>query len=332
MLDCPFPFQKYPVVTLAHGAGGRFTHHLIEDIFAVAMGSEVAEHDGALLNVTGDLAFTTDSYVVNPLFFPGGDIGKLAVTGTCNDLAMCGAKPEFLSCGWIIEEGFPTRQLFELACSMAAAASEVGARIVTGDTKVVERGAGDGVYLNVTGVGLKQFNSHPQYIQDGDQLILSGDVGRHGAAILTQREDLQLESVIESDCGHLWPALQQLHAAGLTLHCLRDLTRGGLATALVELSQSCGLRFSVQRNQIPVREDVRSACELFGLDPLYMANEGRMVLVVSPDQVEPILASLGKNAVSIGIVETGAGVNAINEFGGEQVLDMLSGEQLPRIC
>jgi hydrogenase expression/formation protein HypE len=322
---------------MAHGAGGRFTQQLIDDVFSAAMGSVQTKHDGAVLDPTGSAAsvLTTDSYVVKPLFFPGGDIAKLAVTGTCNDLAMCGAEPEYLSCGWIIEEGFATEQLYRLACSMAAAAMEVGAQVVTGDTKVVDRGHGDGVYLNVTGVGRQRLSSHPDLIAAGDVILVSGDIGRHGCAILTQREDLQLATEIRSDCAHLWPTVAALAEAGVELHCLRDLTRGGLATALAELSGCSGLQFTIERDRVPVSAPVASACELFGLDPLYTANEGRMLAIVpeaSAAAALTVLSGQDENAARIGMVAAGEGVIARSSFGSDQILDLLSGEQLPRIC
>ncbi len=332
MPECSFPFQKYPVVTLAHGAGGRFTQQLIDDIFTAAMVTVQSEHDGATFELDGVSVISTDSYVVKPLFFPGGDIGKLAVTGTCNDLAMCGAEPLVLSCGWIIQEGFATESLYQLACSMAQTAAEIGARIVTGDTKVVERRHGDGVYLNVSGVGRQCYASHPDRIQKGDRVLVSGDIGRHGSAILTQREDLRLQTPIVSDCAHLWPLVHKLGTAGVDIHCLRDLTRGGLATALAELSTTTAMRFTIQRQQVPVSEAVASVCELFGLDPLYAANEGRMVVIVPATDCDAALVALGQGAALIGEVEGGKGVIAESAFGSSQVLDLLSGEQLPRIC
>lgn len=336
MPECRFPFAKYPVVTLAHGAGGRFTHQLIRDIFTAAMGDVQSVHDGADLLFDDEgpckLCFTTDSYVVTPLFFPGGDIGKLAVTGTCNDLAVCGAEPAYLSCGWIIEEGFATESLYTLARSMALAAAEVGAQIVTGDTKVVERGHGDGVFLNVSGVGVHRFPCHPERIQLGDVVIVSGDLGRHGACILTQREDLQIRPPIESDCAQLWPAVARLLPLADAVHCLRDLTRGGLATALAELSEASSLQIDIQRDRVPVSKAVASVCELFGMDPLYMANEGCMVILAQPEREADILQRLGANARTIGAVSEGEGVIAHSALGGSQMLDMLSGEQLPRIC
>jgi hydrogenase expression/formation protein HypE len=276
--------------------------------------------------------FTTDSYVVSPLRFPGGNIGKLAVTGTCNDLAVCGAQPAYLSCGWIIEEGFATEELFAIARSMGQAAASVAARIVTGDTKVVERGHGDGVYLNVTGVGLRRLPSHPERISAGDLVLVSGDVGRHGACILTQREDLRLDTPIESDCAHLWPAVSRLRPHAEAVHCLRDLTRGGLATALAELSDAAGLKIDVDEERVPVSAAVASVCELFGLDPLYSANEGRMVVFVDPQSEAQVLEALGPEAKRIGTVGPGEGVFAHSQLGGSRILDLLSGEQLPRIC
>jgi hydrogenase expression/formation protein HypE len=334
--DCAFPFSKYPLVTLAHGAGGRFTQQLIRDVFSAAMPDVDAIHDGVELLFPGEpepaLVFTTDSYVVSPLQFPGGDIGKLGVTGTCNDLAVCGAQPAYLSCGWIIEEGFATEALFAIARSMGQAAAAVGARIVTGDTKVVERGHGDGVYLNVTGVGLRRLASHPERISPGDVVLVSGDVGRHGACILTQREDLRLEAPIESDCAHLWPAVSRLEPLAEAVHCLRDLTRGGLATALAELSDAAGLQIDIYLERVPVSAAVASVCELFGLDPLYAANEGRMVVFADPEAEAQVLEALGPGAKRIGSVGPGEGVFAHSELGGSRILDLLSGEQLPRIC
>jgi hydrogenase expression/formation protein HypE len=311
-------------------------HQLIRDLFSVAMTDVNAIHDGAELSFGAEdaqeLVLTTDSYVVSPLRFPGGDIGKLAVTGTCNDLAVCGAQPAYLSCGWIIEEGFATEELFALARSAALAAAEVGAKIVTGDTKVVERGHGDGVYLNTTGVGRRRLSSHPDRIRPGDAVIVSGDIGRHGTCILTQREDLRLEAPIHSDCAQLWPAVARLLPLRDAVHCLRDLTRGGLATVLAELSESASLQIDVYTERIPIDGAVASVCELFGLDPLYAANEGRMVVFADPEQEEEVLAALGPGASHIGSVGAGDCVFAHGGLGGSRILDRLSGEQLPRIC
>lgn len=332
MSDCPFPFQKYPVVTLAHGAGGRFTQQLIDDVFNAAFGSVQTEHDGALLTANSTLAFSTDSYVISPLFFPGGDIASLAVTGTCNDLAMCGAQPQHLSCGWIIEEGFATEDLYRLARSMADTAGQIGAQLVTGDTKVVERGKGDGVYLNVSGVGVQLVDSHPRNIRPGDSVLVSGDLGRHGATIMALRQQVEPDSPLTSDCAHLWPTVERIIAAGLPVHCMRDLTRGGLATALVELSRASNLHIAIRETQIPVASTVASLCELFGLDPLYVANEGRMAVVVPAACSDQALDLLGDGARLIGQVENGSGVNLQGPYGATRVLDLLSGEQLPRIC
>ncbi|WOJ93134.1 hydrogenase expression/formation protein HypE [Congregibacter variabilis] len=336
MSECAFPFAKYPLVTLAHGAGGRFTQQLIRDVFSAAMPDIRAEHDGADLlfpqESAPELVFTTDSYVVSPLRFPGGDIGQLAVTGTCNDLAVCGAQPAYLSCGWIIEEGFSTESLYSIAQSMGNAAQELGVQIVTGDTKVVERGHGDGVYLNVSGIGIRRTASHPELIQPGDLVVVSGDLGRHGTCILTQREDLRLQAPIESDCMQLWPQIERLLPLGDALHCMRDLTRGGLATALAELSETAALQIDVFRDRVPVSSPVASVCELFGLDALYVANEGRMVIFVDPASENQLLEALGPEAKTIGSVGPGEGVIAHSDLGGSQILDLLSGEQLPRIC
>jgi len=317
-------------------------HRLISDIFLSAFPDPAlhAAHDGALLDPCQDkLAFTTDSFVVRPLFFPGGNIGSLAVHGTANDLAMCGAQPMYMSCSFIIEEGLSLEALSEVAKSMARAASEIGLRIVTGDTKVVERGKGDGLYINTAGIGrvVAPHPVEPMRVRPGDEIILSGDVGAHGAAILSVREGLDFETKLQSDAGHLWPAVRGLLDSGAEIHCLRDLTRGGLATALNEIAQKAGVCLCVDEPSIPVRPEVEAACEMFGLDPLYMACEGRLAAFVAKGDREKALAALkqaGCAAVSIGeVLEKPSGeVRIKTRIGVERVLDMLSGEQLPRIC
>ena len=341
-LSCPVPHAPGTTVTLAHGSGGRLMHQLIGKIFLSAFTDPALHeaHDGARLEPCPDkLAFTTDSFVVRPLFFPGGDIGSLAVHGTCNDLAMCGAQPMYLSCGFIIEEGFSLEALAVVAQSMARAAAQVGARIVTGDTKVVERGKGDGLYLNTAGIGriLAPNPVSPERVRSGHVVILSGDVGAHGAAILSVREGLKFDTALQSDAAHLWPAVAALLESNADIACLRDLTRGGLATAVNEIAQKSGCGISIDEEKIPVRPEVAGACELFGLDPLYMACEGRLIAFVPHDHAERTLQALrsaGAQPVIIGSVckKPAGEVLLQTRIGVERVLDMLSGEQLPRIC
>jgi len=345
-LSCPFPFTDYPSITIGHGGGGKLTSQLIEKIFRVFFANRYldAGHDGAVLEIEGlKLAFTTDSFVVNPLFFPGGDIGSLSVIGTCNDLAMCGARPLYLSCGMILEEGLGTETLSRITCSMKKAAGEVAVQIVTGDTKVVDRGKGDSVFINTSGIGLIEHGRMvgPAAIKPGDAIILSGDVGRHGVAVLAQREGLQFETSLVSDVAHLTPAVLSLFAAGLEVHCLRDLTRGGLATSLVELAEAAGADLVVEESRIAVSEPVQGACEMLGLDPFYVANEGRFVVLLPQSQAEKALSLLKAKEVSaeaaiIGAVSSSASGRGRavlkTPYGVERLLDRLSGEQLPRIC
>ena len=301
-----------------------------------------ARHDGAVVEAGGArLAFTTDSHVVSPLFFPGGDIGRLAVNGTVNDLAMCGARPLWLSAGFILEEGLPIATLRKVAASMGEAAAAAGVSIVTGDTKVVERGRCDGLYVTTAGVGLAGGGPgvEPGRIAEGDAVILSGDIGRHGMAIMAVREGLDFESAIESDCAPLWTPVRALLDAGLRVHCLRDLTRGGLATALIELAEARGLAIGVDERAVAVGEAVRGACEILGIDALYVANEGRFVCFVPQADAPAALEILGRTAPGgppsvIGAVRaSGPGEVLLRSvIGSERVLQRLSGEQLPRIC
>lgn len=341
---CPIPIGRYPEVQLAHGGGGRLTNQLIEDLFIPAFGNPAlgARHDGARLELGGArLAFSTDSYVVKPLFFPGSDIGALAVNGTVNDLAMCGARPKHLSCGFIIEEGLPMETLWRVVQSMRASADAAGVTVVTGDTKVVDRGKGDGLYVNTAGVGLIEHARviAPMSVRDGDVVLLSGDIGRHGMAVMAAREGLEFESAIESDCAPLAEPALALLDAGLDVHCMRDLTRGGLASAMVEIAVASGLHLHLEEPAIPVRDDVRGACELLGFDPCYVANEGRFVVILPAGDADRALAVLrgfevSGGAVRIGAVgDTQAGLVTIrSSIGATRVMDMLSGEQLPRIC
>jgi len=317
---------------------------LIDEMFAPLFDNPDFEcdHDGARLSVAGaQLAFTTDSFVVDPVFFPGGDIGTLAVYGTVNDLAMCGAKPLYLSASFILEEGFPTESLRKIVLSMRQAALQSGVRIVTGDTKVVDHGRGHGVFITTAGIGRvdHDLKISQHAVRPGDVVILNGDIGRHGIAVMTQREGFSFETRIESDCAPLAASVLRLIEAGIEIHCLRDLTRGGLASALVEIARSSSRHIGIDEAEIPVCEKVRGACEILGLDPIYVANEGRFVaLVAGKDAVRTveILDSCfpGLGATIIGEVsdqEPGL-VTVKSLIGVERILDMLSGEQLPRIC
>jgi len=341
---CPLPLPDYPNVLLAHGGGGRLMQQLIEKLFLPAFGNPNLDprHDGAVIEVGGQrLAFTTDSYVVRPLFFPGGDIGTLAVNGTVNDLAMCGARPRWLSAGFIIEEGLPTETLHRVALSMRQAADAVGVELVTGDTKVVDKGKGDGLFINTAGLGVVEHNVviAPTCVTPGDAVLLSGDVGRHGLAIMSVREGLQFESTIESDCAPLTAPVLALLDAGVEIHCLRDPTRGGLASALNEIAMAARVQVDIDESAVPVREEVRGACEILGLDPLYVANEGRFAAFIAPRDLPRALDllhahPLGAGAGFIGTVSAGTPglVTLKNRLGVARVLDLLSGEQLPRIC
>lgn len=342
LLSCPLPADVDTTIELAHGGGGLLTHQLINGIFrpAFAATPEDLTHDGAILEIAGArLAFTTDSYVVRPIFFPGGDIGTLAINGTVNDLAMCGAEPLYLSAGLIIEEGFAIADLRRVIESMRLAALAAGVKLVTGDTKVVERGKGDGLYINTSGVGLVTAPQPvtPARVQPGDAVIISGDIARHGIAIMAAREGLGFETTITSDCAPLAAPVRDLLRAGIDIHCLRDLTRGGLATALIEIAETANVLIRLNDAAIPVSAPVRGACELLGLDPLYIANEGRFIAFTPATTAAETLAILrrhGEAAVIIGHVAAFArnGEVRLDTIGGSRPLDMLSGEQLPRIC
>lgn len=345
--SCPLPRETTASVQLGHGSGGKMTHRLIEDLFRPAFDNPwlAQEHDSAVLEIGGQrLAMTTDSYVVSPLFFPGGDIGKLAVYGTVNDLAMAGARPLYLSCAFIIEAGFPFEQLSRIAQSMQAAADEAGVHLVSADTKVVEHGKGDGLYINTSGIGQLEHagNISPRCIAAGDLIILSGDIGRHGMALLAEREGLSFENPLQSDCAPLWQPVETLLENNIDLHCLRDLTRGGLATVLVELAESAGLSFRIGESHIAVKPEIQGACELLGLEPNYVASEGRFVLFVEQQDGPRALQllrqqTLCQDAVVIGSVsetqeEGTPQVVCVNVLGSERLLERLPDEQLPRIC
>ena len=340
---CPVIQDDRTVVRMAHGGGGRAMAQLLDDVFRPAFDNPWLEqqHDGAVFDMPGAMAFTTDSYVVRPLFFPGSDIGTMAVYGTVNDLAMCGAEPQYLSAGFILEEGLAIATLRRVVDAMAAAAREAGVRIVTGDLKVVERGKADGLYINTAGVGriVAPRPVAPDQIRTGDRILLSGDLGRHGIAVMAAREQLDLESAIESDCAPVIAPVRALLEAGIAVRCLRDLTRGGLASALVEVAEMAGLEAKIREADLPVREDVSAVCELLGLDPLHVANEGRFIAVVAAEQSEQARNLLKQHSASESTTEIGCFVKgtpgvvtASSMIGGTRVVDRLSGEQLPRIC
>ena len=341
---CPLPPGSRPHVLLGHGGGGKLMGDLIDRLLIPAFENRhlKARHDGAVVECDGSkIAFTTDSYVVHPLFFPGGDIGSLAVFGTVNDLAMCGARPLYLSCGLIVEEGLEMETLSRIVRSMGDAARKADVQIVTGDTKVVDRGKGDGLFINTAGIGLVESGSPvcPGSICPGDAVLVSGDIGRHGMAVMAVREGLEFESAIESDSGCVSHLVLDLMEAGVHLHCLRDLTRGGLASALVEIAETARLSIEVDEDSVPVADQVRGACEILGLDPWYVANEGRFIAFVPPDQADAALRimrshPLGVRSSRIGEVgrsEPGIVISK-SPLGTRRVIDRLSGEQLPRIC
>ncbi len=342
---CPLPIKDYPQVLLAHGSGGQLMHDLISRIFRSSFHNPLdhSQHDSAVLPSPGrKLAFTTDSYVVHPLFFPGGDIGSLAVFGTVNDLAMSGARPLYISAGFILEEGLSMDTLYRVACSMAAAARKAGVSIVTGDTKVVDRGKGDGLYINTAGIGVIEHDSliDPASIEEGDVIIVNGDIGRHGMAVMATREGLEYESQITSDSMPLSFLVQDLIREHIPIHCLRDITRGGLGTTLNEIAQTARLSLIVEETCLPVQADVRGACEILGFDPVYVACEGRMVLFIPQAYAEKSLDVIRRHqdcekACVIGKVrepDPRGLVFSLSPIGVERVVDMLSGEQLPRIC
>jgi hydrogenase expression/formation protein HypE len=342
--SCPLPMTRYPHILLAHGGGGRLMHQLIESVFMPAFANSAldARHDAAVLGVGGArLAFTTDSYVVRPLFFPGGDIGSLAVHGTVNDLAMAGARPLHLSAAYILEEGLPTEVLSRVVDSMRRAATACEVSIVAGDTKVVDRGKGDGIFINTAGIGLVEHEGSiaPRQVRAGDRVIVSGDIGRHGIAIMAVREGLAFETTIESDSAPLAAPVLDLLDSGVHVHCLRDLTRGGLASALNEIAEASGRTVAIEELRIPVREDVGGACELLGFDPLYVANEGRFVAFVAPADADRAVEVLRRHQVGAGACIIGHVTDAArplvtmkSRVGPSRIVDMLSGEQLPRIC
>ncbi len=343
--SCPLPLEGYPTIVMGHGGGGKLGNELVEHLFLPAFRNPALENlgDAAVLDAgSGRLAMSTDSFVVQPLFFPGGSIGALAVNGTVNDLAVSGAIPKFLSASFILEEGFPLNQLAAIVNAMAEAAAVAGVTIVTGDTKVVERGHGDGCYINTAGLGVlrEDIRVGPHRAAPGDAIIVSGTMGDHGMAIMSVREGLEFESQIRSDCAPLNGMIAAvLDAAGPSVHAMRDPTRGGLASTLNEIACASGVGIAIDERALPVRAEVQSACELLGLDPVYVANEGKAVFFVAADAAERVLEvlraqPLGREAARIGQVvsEHPRMLVARTQMGANRVIPLQIGEQLPRIC
>ena len=342
--SCPLPITPHEQIVLGHGSGGKLSAQLIERVFLPAFSNPALDKldDQAMLEVNGSrLAFTTDAFVVTPLFFPGGDIGRLAINGTVNDLAMSGARPLYLAAAFILEEGLSTQELQRIVQSMSEAAKEAGVQLVAGDTKVVNRGKGDKIFISTTGIGVmeKSVNISADRARPHDKVILSGYIGDHGMAILSQRENLEFEGVIESDCAALHKLVADMLDVSLDVHCLRDPTRGGVATVLNEVAGRSRVGMLLRETEIPVHDTVRGACEILGLDPLYVANEGKLIAVVPGDKADAIVERmrqnpLGRHARVIGeaIADHPGMVLMKTEIGGTRVLDTLFGEQLPRIC
>jgi hydrogenase expression/formation protein HypE len=342
--SCPLPITNYKEIVLAHGSGGTLSRQLVDKIILPQFRNELLEplHDGAIFSLGEQrLAFTTDSFVVNPIFFPGGDIGKLAIHGTVNDLAMCGARPRYLSASFILEEGLPMEDFWRVVQSMRAAADDAKVALVTGDTKVVDRGKADKIFINTSGIGVVPagLNIHPARAQVGDKIIINGPIAVHGIAIMSVREGLEFETEIASDTAPLHELVEALIAAKIDLHVLRDPTRGGVSSALAEIAQSARLGMLLDEAAIPISEEVKGACEILGLDPLYVANEGKFIAIVAKEDADAALAALrshlsGKEAAIIGeVVQQHPGMVMMRtRVGGTRVVDMLSGEQLPRIC
>lgn len=343
-LACPIPILDYPHVLIAHGGGGKLSQQMIQKMIVPQFKNDFLEqlHDGAVFTLDGvRFAFSTDSYVVNPIFFPGGDIGELAVNGTVNDLSMCGARPLYLSAAFIIEEGFAMDDLWRVIVSMQRAAEKAGVKLVTGDTKVVDRGKGDKIFVNTSGIGVvpEGIEVGSRNARIGDAIIVSGSIAVHGIAIMSVREGLEFESKIESDTAPLNGLVEAMFEASKNIHVLRDPTRGGVASALNEIAESSRVGIKIDEVAIPLTDPVRGACEILGLDPLYVANEGKLLAFVPQQEAGRVLSAmkqhpLGKESVIIGevVADHPNSVVMRTAVGGARVVDMLSGEQLPRIC
>jgi hydrogenase expression/formation protein HypE len=342
--SCPLPITNYKEIVLAHGSGGKLSHQLIEKMVLPQFGNELLRplHDGAIFSLGNErVAFSTDSYVVSPIFFPGGDIGKLAVHGTINDVAMCGARPLYLSCAFILEEGTSMEDFWRVVQSMREAAAAADVKLVTGDTKVVDRGKADKIFINTSGIGTIPFGVeiYPTRAQVGDKILISGQIATHGIAIMSVREGLEFETEIASDTAALHGLVETILAASKDIHVLRDPTRGGVTSALTEIAQTANVGMLLDEARIPISEEVKGACEILGLDPLYVANEGKLLAIVPAGDADRVLAamrshSLGRDAAIIGeVTDDHAGfVLMKTRVGGTRVVDMLAGEQLPRIC
>jgi hydrogenase expression/formation protein HypE len=343
-LSCPSPLPAKDTILLGHGSGGKLSAELVREVFLPALHNPILDRldDQGIFAIGNQrVAMTTDSFVVKPLFFPGGDIGSLAVHGTVNDLAMCGAKPLFLSVAFIIEEGFAVEELRRIVSSLHRAADEAGVQVITGDTKVVERGKGDGVFINTTGIGIvpEGLELSADRARQGDKVLLSGPIGEHGIAILAQREGLEFETTIQSDSTALHTLVATMLAASSEIRCMRDPTRGGVSSTLNEIAEQSQVGIELEERTIPVREEVRGACELLGLDPLYVANEGKLIAIVAPEAAEEVLRAmrrhpLGSAAQIIGTVNEDRQhlVTMRTSLGTTRIVDMLAGDQLPRIC
>lgn len=343
-LQCPMPKLDFEFITLGHGSGGLLTNRLLDSGVFDLLSNDLLDkrHDGATLNLKGPTAFTTDSFIISPIFFPGGNIGELAVNGTVNDLAMCGAIPQYLSLSFIIEEGLSMQEFWDILVSIKFACTQAGVKIVTGDTKVVERGKGDKIFINTTGIGQihPQAQIDAQRVKPGDKIIVSDDLATHGIAIMSVREGLEFETSIESDTRHLNHIVKDLlDKFGAQIHLLRDPTRGGVATVLTEIARDTRLGIDIQQKAIPVNEQVYAACEILGLDPLYVANEGIFMAIVDATIAEAFLKKLQSfeattQASIIGEVVENHPKQVVlqSRIGGKRVVNMLVGEQLPRIC
>ena len=343
-LVCPIPKSEYEKVVMAHGGGGTLSNQLIQKMFLSQFDNEMLkqEHDGAIFKIGNQrFAFSTDSYVVNPIFFPGGNIGDLAINGTVNDLCMCGAKPLYISAAFIIEEGFEMEDLWKVVLSMKDAANKAGVQIVTGDTKVVDHGKGDKIYINTAGIGLipENINISAEYCSVGDKIIVSGRIAEHGIAIMSAREGLEFESEIVSDSASLNDLVEKMFKVTNEINVLRDPTRGGISSALNEIAQKSNIGMLIHQNKIPITDQVKAACELLGLDPLYIANEGKLIAILPENKANDVLTEmrkhpLGKDSEIIGeVIEENPGTVIMETLiGSKRVVDMLSGEQFPRIC
>lgn len=343
-LSCPIPKSDYEKILLAHGGGGTLSHNLINKLFYPQFSNDILnqQHDSGVFEIKGQkLAFTTDSYVVQPIFFPGGDIGSLAVNGTVNDLAVAGATPLFISAAFILEEGFDIEDLWKIVLSMQKAAEEAGVKIITGDTKVVDKGKGDKIFINTSGIGIvpEGVSISPKNCKPGDVIIISGKIAEHGVAIMSSRENLEFETSIKSDTAPLNRLVEKMLNASKEISVMRDPTRGGVASTLNEIAKTANVGIFIEEEKIPISEEVTGACEILGLDPLYIANEGKLIAFVSENHAENVLNSmkthhLGQEATIIGkVVASDSGTVIMKtKIGSKRIVDMMSGEQLPRIC